>query len=139
MLDSPRKIQHGQQAEDECLDEPGKQPEKHHGQRCQVQPHQEEEDAKHQFFAEDIAEQTDGEAEDTGKVPNEFNGENEGDQPSDRAHEVLDVFGSVKLHANDMGEHHHNDGTGTRGIKTGRGGKETRDHPHIVAGQNKEP
>ena len=90
------------------------------------------------LFSKDIAKKTDGEAEDTGKVANDFNGEDEGHQPPDRTHKVLDVFRTVKLQANDMGEHDDNDRTGSRGIETGCGREETRDHSHIVAGQNEE-
>ena len=58
------KVHHGKQAENEGLYKAGKEPQKHHGHGCKVEPCEEKQDAKDQFFTKYVSEKTDRQAED---------------------------------------------------------------------------
>ncbi len=98
LLDGSRKVHHGEEAENKSLNEARKQSENHHGQGSQVKARQEEEDAQHELFAEDVAEKTYGQAQNTGKMAYDFNGHDKRGQPPYGAHKMLDVLDSVEMH-----------------------------------------
>lgn len=59
------KIHHREQAKNESLDKAGKKPQNHHRHGRKVEPGQEKEDAKDQFFTKYVSEKTDRQTQDS--------------------------------------------------------------------------
>ena len=57
------KVHHREQAENESLNKAGKKSKKHHRHGRKVEPGQEKEDAKDQFFTKYVSEKTDRQTE----------------------------------------------------------------------------
>src|ERR1035438_9400643 len=102
------QVDGGEHREHEGLDQAEEEPQEHHGQG-QENRHEPEEDPRHQVLTGDVAEETQGMAEDATQEAEDLQGKHEGSQPPDRTREMGPVLHeALLLHAVEIvvGEHH---------------------------------
>jgi len=136
MFHGAGEIHDRKQKENECLNQCHKNTQRHDRQRSKERTCQKEQNAQYQFMTHHVSEKTEGEGENSGKMADELDGQDDGNHPPDRAAEMFDVFNAMIFNADDVGEDDNRKCTGSRRVQAGRRRKEARQQSDQIAGED---
>lgn len=131
-----RKIHDGKQEKYKGLNKAHKNPHGHHGKRCKESARKNKKNGQNEFMPHHVSEKTKGEGKNAGKMTDDFNGKHNGNEPPDRAGEMMDIFDAVVFYPDEMRHEENNKGAGSRGVEACRRRKESGNEACKVADEN---
>src|SRR5512144_1006498 len=136
-LDGPGQVEHRQKREHARLHEGDKEAQSQDRNRRDIGREQREHEQE-LMLRHHVAEETEGERHDAGKVAYELDREHERGEPPHGPHKMLDVADAVPFYADVVGRGERNKGEGEGGINVRRGRIKTGDEPLEVAHENEQ-